>query len=67
MTTTDTTTSTAPALTWLTSRQLARRLRLHEKTLLRLAREGKLPHLRAGKAVRFPAELVEATLMRQVG
>ena len=51
--------------TWLTPQELADRLRVHPKTLLRLARAGLIPCLRAGRVVRFPAELVERALMRR--
>ena len=51
--------------TWLTAQELADRLRVHPKTLLRLATAGLIPCLRAGRVVRFPAELVERELMRR--
>ena len=50
---------------WLTPQELADRLRVHPKTLLRLARAGLIPCLRAGRVVRFSAELVEGALMRR--
>ncbi len=61
--TTDTTNSAQNAPTWLTTREMATRVRLHQKTLLRMARAGLIPSLRAGRAVRFPAEAVEQALM----
>ena len=57
--------TTTADTTWLTTKQMARRVRLHEKTLLRLARARLIPCLRAGRAIRFPAELVEHALMRR--
>lgn len=64
MTETATTSTPAPVPTWLTPEQMGRRVRLHPKTLLRLARDGRIPCLRAGKAVRFAAEQVEAALTK---
>ena len=50
---------------WLTVSEMARRVRLHPKTLLRLARARLIPCLRAGRAVRFSALEVEQALMRR--
>ena len=56
---------TAGSEIWLTTRQMAQLLNLHEKTILRLARARVIPCLRAGRAVRFSAEQVEEALMRR--
>lgn len=51
--------------TWLTTKQMAQRVKLHEKTLLRLAREKVIPCLRAGRAYRFNPLVVEQALTQQ--
>jgi len=63
MTTTEKTTRTS--LTWLTTQEMAARIHLHERTLLRLASDRKVPYLRAGRALRFDPEAVEAALTTQ--
>lgn len=60
MTTTEKTTKT-----WLSTQEMAKRIGLHERTLLRLASDRKVPYLRAGRAIRFNPEAVEAALMQQ--
>ena len=40
----------------LTTRDVAEMLRLHEKTVRRMVREGRLPCLRLGRAVRFKVD-----------
>lgn len=54
---------TAP--TWLTPVEMAQRVRLHPKTLLRLAQAKVIPCLRAGRAVRFDPEAVEQALIER--
>lgn len=39
----------------LDAREAASRLRIHHVTLLRWAREGRVPHLRIGRLIRFRA------------
>jgi len=52
-------------LTWLTTAEMAERLRVHPITLHRLAQAGRIPCLRAGRVVRWPLELVQEALMEQ--
>ncbi len=52
---------------WMTAGEIAFRLRLHRKTILRLARAGVVPCLRAGHAIRFDPVAVEAALCRATG
>ena len=49
--------------TWLSQQEMAARLRVHPLTLARLADAGRIPRLRLGRLVRYPAEEVEAALM----
>jgi len=49
---------------WVTTQELAEYLRLHPKTVLRLAKEHVIPCLRAGQAIRFRPDEVEAALRR---
>ncbi len=51
--------------TWLTPVEMARRVKLHPKTLLRLAQAKVIPCLRAGRAIRFDAEAVEQALIER--
>ena len=48
----------------LTAREVARLLRLHEKTVRRMIREGRLPCLRIGRSVRFVVDDIDRWLMR---
>lgn len=57
--------STLPV--WMTAPEIAERLRLNPKTILRLARAGIVPCLRAGTAVRFDPQQVEAALCQRGG
>ena len=57
------TANTTPT-TWLTTREMAARIGLHEITLLKMARRRRIPCLRAGRAIRFNPEQVEAALMQ---
>ena len=54
------TTSTGPAL--LTARQLAEQLQVSEKTIYRLADQGRIPSIRVGGSLRFPKDQIEAWL-----
>lgn len=56
----------AKSYTWLTARELAARWHVNPVTLYRAVARGKIPALRIGKATRFPLELVEQTLIRNV-
>lgn len=49
--------------TWLTTEEMASRLRIHQVTLVRLARAGHVPGARAGRTWRWPAEAVEQALL----
>ena len=62
---TNTNHATTDGVTWLTTEQMACRLNLHEKTILRLARARVIPCLRAGRAVRFDPEAVERALIQR--
>jgi excisionase family DNA binding protein len=46
----------------LTADEAAARLRLHPVTVLRWAREGKIPHRRLGRKVVFPVSLLKSWL-----
>lgn len=43
----------------LTVDEVAERLRLNRRTILRLAEQGKIPAVRLGKMYRFPVEALE--------
>ena len=47
---------------WLDSRELAELTGIHDTTLEGWAKTGAIPHIRAGKALRFKATEVEAAL-----
>lgn len=49
---------------WMKARELAHQLRLHEKTVRKLASHGIIPHIRAGKSLRFDIAAVVAALAR---
>ena len=51
--------------TWLSTREMADRLKLHTKTILKLARAGRIPCLRAGRAIRFDPRAVEDALAQR--
>ena len=46
----------------LTTREMARELKVSELTLRKLAREGKIPFLRAGRDFRFELDAVKQAL-----
>jgi excisionase family DNA binding protein len=46
----------------LTAEQLAERLQMHPKTIYLLARQGRIPRLVAGRAVRFDPDAVRDVL-----
>ena len=47
------------------AREAGRLLGLHSETVSRMARRGEIPHLRAGRAVRYPVALLQEWLIRQ--
>ena len=49
--------------TWLTTQEMADRLRVHQVTLVRLARAGHIPAAKVGRTWRWPAESVEEALL----
>ena len=49
--------------TWLTTTEMADRLRIHQVTLIRLARAGHIPAAKVGRTWRWPAEAVEEALL----
>ena len=51
--------------TWLTTEEMADRLRVHRVTLVRLARAGHVPGARVGRTWRWPAEAVEQALLQR--
>ncbi len=51
----------------LTAEELAARLRMHVNTITKMAREGKLPSLRAGRDWRFYWPAVVETMSRPAG
>jgi len=50
---------------FLTADELAERLQVHPKTLLLMARQGRLPRLMVGRAIRFDPDAVLAALQEQ--
>ena len=50
-------------VTWLTTSEMAERLKIHPVTLHRMAERGEIPCLRAGRVCRWPLEQVEKALM----
>ena len=48
----------------LNSREMAARLRVHAKTVQRLAQQGLIPSIQVGQQLRFDPEAVEAALQR---
>ena len=48
----------------LTAKEMAARLRVHRKTVLKLAREGDIPSIQVGQQMRFDPIEVEAALRR---
>lgn len=47
---------------WLTPRQVADHLQLHEATVRRLSRRGLIPAMRVGQQLRYDLAAVEAAL-----
>ena len=47
---------------WLNSEELGGLLGLHSTTIEGMAKRGEIPHMRAGKALRFKASEVEAAI-----
>ena len=54
-----------PPPTWRPPAEMGKRVRLHPKTLLRLAQAKVIPCLRAGRAIRFDADAVEQALIER--
>jgi excisionase family DNA binding protein len=44
----------------MTTREIAKYLRLHEITICKLSKEGKIPALQIGKVWRFDKEIIDA-------
>jgi excisionase family DNA binding protein len=51
----------------LRPRDAARALGISERTLWTLTKQGRVPHLRFGKAVRYPVHLLRTWMEQQVG
>lgn len=48
----------------MTTRELAKYLRLHQITICKLSKEGKIPSIRIGRVWRFDKEIIDAWLAK---
>jgi excisionase family DNA binding protein len=49
----------------MTTRELAKYLKLHQITICRLSKEGKIPSIRIGRVWRFDKEVIDAWIAKR--